>query len=237
MKENHKHTTTLTWQTLNDELTSCRACPRLVAWREQVAREKRRAYQDWDYWGRPVPGFGDPQARLLIVGLAPGAHGSNRTGRMFTGDSSGDTLYRALHRTGFASHPVARHRNDGLTLTDAFITAVARCAPPGNHPTAQELANCQPFLARELDLMPQVEVIVALGQIAFEGCLRLFREDGHPLPRLKFGHRLHYPLRATAPDLPHLIACYHPSRQNTQTGRLTQAMIDEVFELARSLFR
>jgi uracil-DNA glycosylase family 4 len=237
LADNLKQTAGLTWQTLNDELINCRACPRLAAWREQVAREKRRAYQDWDYWGRPVPGFGDPQARLLVVGLAPGAHGSNRTGRMFTGDSSGDTLYSALHRTGFASQPSARRHDDGLILTDAFITAVARCAPPGNHPTAQELANCQPFLARELALMPQVQVIVALGQIAFEGCLRLFRQAGHPLPRLKFGHGLHYPLQTTALGLPHLITCYHPSRQNTQTGRLTQEMIDQVFELARSLFR
>jgi uracil-DNA glycosylase family 4 len=218
------------WQTLNTEVTACRACPRLVAWREQVAREKRRAYRDWDYWGRPVPGFGDPAGRLLIVGLAPGAHGANRTGRMFTGDGSGDTLYGSLHRTGFANQPTSRRRDDGLALTDAFITAVARCVPPGNRPTAKELAACRPFLAREWALMPQVRVIVALGQMAFDGCLRLLRDHGHNLPRLKFGHGLHYPL-----DSIHLIASYHPSRQNTQTGRLTPSMLDQVFSLARSL--
>jgi uracil-DNA glycosylase family 4 len=223
------------WQQLNREVVSCRACPRLVGWREQVAREKRRAYQDWDYWGRPVPGFGDPAARLLVVGLAPGAHGSNRTGRMFTGDSSGDTLYTALHRAGFASQPASRHPDDGLTLSDAFITAVGRCAPPGNRPTAAELNNCRPFLARELSLMPQLQVVVALGQIAFEGCLRLLRESGYSLPRLKFGHALDYPLEPPGEVGPkHLLTAYHPSRQNTQTGRLNQAMLDEVFITARS---
>lgn len=218
------------WQRLNQKIIECRACPRLVAWREQVARQKRRAYRDWDYWGRPVPGFGDPGARLLIVGLAPGAHGANRVGRMFSGDSSGSTLYGSLFRTGFANQPSAKHLEDGLELSDAFITAVARCVPPGNRPTAEELNACRPYLAREWALMPQVRVIVALGQIAFEGCLRLLREQGHNLPRLKFGHGLHYPLESA-----HLIASYHPSRQNTQTGRLTLDMLDEVFELARSL--
>jgi uracil-DNA glycosylase len=234
----------------------------LVAWREQVAHEKRRAYRDWEYWGRPVPGFGDPAARLLVVGLAPGAHGSNRTGRMFTGDSSGDTLYTALHRAGFASQPISRHRDDGLTLTDAFITAVGRCAPPDNRPTPAELAACRPFLEREFTLMPQLQVIVALGQIAFEGCLRLLREHGYqleqeseaeeaqsappdlqpPVPRggyalsrlPKFGHGRHYVFTGPA-GRRHLLTSYHPSRQNTQTGRLTQAMVDEVFGLARSL--
>lgn len=244
------------WQILNTDIITCRACPRLVAWREQVARDKRRAYQAWDYWGKPVPGFGDPAARLLVVGLAPGAHGSNRTGRMFTGDSSGDTLYTALHRSGFASQPTSRHREDGLTLTDAFISAVGRCAPPGNRPTSEELAACRPFLVREFGLMPQVEVIVALGQIAFEGCLRLLREHGYQLeakaeskaktetspiqsksPRLpKFGHGLNYRFTNSSPaDRKYLVTSYHPSRQNTQTGRLNQQMLDEVFELARSL--
>jgi len=218
------------WQTLHQDVINCRACPRLVAWREQVAREKRRAYRDWDYWGRPVPGFGDPAARLLIVGLAPGAHGANRTGRMFTGDGSGDTLYGSLHRTGFANQPSAKHREDGLALTDSFITAVARCVPPGNRPMAEELTTCRPFLAREWALLSRLQVVVALGQIAFEGCLRLLREQGFDLPRLKFGHGAHYPL-----DTVHLIASYHPSRQNTQTGRLTLAMLDDVFKLARSL--
>jgi uracil-DNA glycosylase family 4 len=224
------------WPALNAEIAACRACPRLVAWREQVAREKRRAYRDWEYWGRPVPGFGDPAGRLLIVGLAPGAHGANRTGRMFTGDGSGDTLYTALHETGFANQPISRHRDDGLTLTDAFVTAVARCAPPGNRPTPEELNTCRAFLVREWLLMPQVRVIVALGQIAFEGCLRLLRDLGYDVPRLKFGHGQHYQLDASALAGPkHLLASYHPSRQNTQTGRLTPAMLNDVFTLARSL--
>lgn len=224
------------WQTLTTDNVSCRACPRLVAWREQVAREKRRAYRDWDYWGRPVPGFGDPKARLLVVGLAPGAHGANRTGRMFTGDGSGDTLYTALHRAGFANQPTSRHRDDGLVLTDAFITAVARCAPPGNRPTAEELDNCRPFMAREWQLMPQIRVVVALGQIAFKGCLRLMQDFGYELPRLKFGHARHYKLPVPPSSVSrHLLASYHPSRQNTQTGRLTQAMLNDVFILARSL--
>lgn len=225
------------WQTLHEELVNCRACPRLVQWREEVAREKRRAYRAWDYWGRPVPGFGDPKARLLVVGLAPGAHGANRTGRMFTGDGSGDTLYSALHRAGFASQPTSRHIDDGLTLADAFITAVARCAPPDNRPTPAELANCQPFMQREFSLIPQIQVIVALGQIAFEGCLRLLRGAGYEIPRLKFGHCLHYPLDQPPLAPLHLIGCYHPSRQNTQTGRLTPEMMDQVFQLARLLLK
>jgi uracil-DNA glycosylase family 4 len=225
-----------TWEALLDDVTGCRACPRLVAWREQVALEKRRAYRDWEYWGRPVPGFGDPAARLLIVGLAPGAHGANRTGRMFTGNGSGNTLYAALYRAGFANQPTARDRADGLVLTDAFVTAVGRCAPPGNRPTPQELAACRPFLARELALMPQVRVILALGQIAFDGCLYLLRELGYDLPRFKFAHGRHYALHPpSAPGPRHLMAAYHPSRQNTQTGRLTDAMLDEVFATARSL--
>jgi len=224
-----------TWEALTGDVIACRACPRLVAWREQVAREKRRAYRDWDYWGRPVPGFGDQAARLLIVGLAPGAHGSNRTGRMFTGDSSGETLYAALYRAGFASQPTAQHRDDGLRLTDAFITAIARCVPPGNRPTAEEIATCRPFLAREWTLMPQTRVILALGQMAFDGCLRLLREVGYDdVPRLKFGHGLSYSISSPTGSR-HLVASYHPSRQNTQTGRLTPAMLDEVFALARSL--
>ncbi len=248
------------WQKLETEIITCRACPRLVTWREQIAHEKRRAYREWDYWGRPVPGFGDPAARLLVIGLAPGAHGSNRTGRMFTGDSSGDTLYTALHRAGFASQPISRYRGDGLTLTDAFITAVARCAPPGNRPTPEEIATCRPFLRRELTLMSQVQVIVALGQIAFNNCLRLLRDYGYqpteaeakaegketqfapsrppsPVPRPpQFGHGRRYSFVNTpSASHKHLIASYHPSRQNTQTGRLTQAMLDEVFVLAKSL--
>ncbi len=224
------------WTQLNKELINCRACPRLVEWREQVAREKRRAYRDWDYWGKPVPGFGDPTARLWLVGLAPGAHGSNRTGQMFTGDSSGDTLFAALHRAGFANRPTARARGDGLTLFDAFITAVGRCAPPGNKPTAAELKNCRPFLEREWALMPQVEVLLAFGKIGFDGCVRLLRDTGWEVPRVKFGHGRHYTLNlAGAERALHLLAGYHPSRQNTNTGRLTPQMMDDVFSLARSL--
>ncbi len=226
-----------TWKALTEEVIGCRACPRLVGWREQVAREKRRAYRDCDYWGRPVPGFGDLGARLVIVGLAPGAHGANRTGRVFTGDSSGDTLYAALYRAGFANQPTAQHRDDGLELTDAFITAVVRCVPPGNRPSPEEMAACRPFLAREWALMPDMRVILALGQIAFDGCLRLLREVGQSdLPRAKFSHGAHYSSPSAFPaGLRHLVASYHPSRQNTQTGRLTPAMLDEVFALARSL--
>lgn len=224
------------WKVLTDDITSCCACPRLVAWREQVAQEKRRAYRDWDYWGRPVPGFGDPQARLLIVGLAPGAHGSNRTGRMFTGDSSGDTLYAALWRAGFANQPTARQVGDGLKLTDAFVTAVARCAPPDNRPAVEELTACRSFLAREWALMPQVRVILALGQVAFDGCLRLLHDAGYLLPRLKFSHGFQHTFHSSHSGGPkHLMAAYHPSRQNTQTGRLTPAMLDEVFALVRVL--
>ena len=225
-----------TWQVLSEDIVTCRACPRLTAWREQVAHQKRRAYREWDYWGRPVPGFGDPRARLLIVGLAPGAHGSNRTGRMFTGDSSGDTLYAALYRAGFANQPTAQCANDGLELSDAYITAVARCAPPGNRPSGEELAACRPFLAREWALMPQVRVVLALGQIAFAGCLLLLQDAGYSAPRLKFSHGLHYAFPASHAAGPkHLMTTYHPSRQNTQTGRLTPAMLDEVLGIARSL--
>ena len=224
------------WETLNEEIINCRACPRLVEWREQVAREKRKAYRDWDYWGRPVPGFGDTNARLMLVGLAPGAHGSNRTGQMFTGDSSGDTLFEALYQAGFANKPTARSRDDGLELTDAFITAMGRCAPPQNKPTAQEINNCRPFFEREWDQMPQIEVLMALGQIGFNGCVRLLRDKGFDVPKLKFGHGVHYPLTDGSRTV-HLTACYHPSRQNTQTGRLTQQMLNDVFVMARSLLQ
>jgi uracil-DNA glycosylase family 4 len=224
------------WQALNQAVETCRACPRLVAWREQVAREKRRAYQDWSYWGRPVPSFGDRQARLLIVGLAPGAHGSNRTGRIFTGDSSGDTLYAALYETGFANQATSRRQGDGLKLTDALISAVARCVPPGNRPSPAELAACRPFLEQEWRLLTRLQVIVALGQLAFDGCLRLLRDLDYALPRLKFAHGRHYPLQPPAGAGPHhLLATYHPSRQNTQTGRLTPAMLRAVFAQARAL--
>ncbi|NOX61164.1 MAG: uracil-DNA glycosylase [Chloroflexi bacterium] len=215
---------------LNEAIVSCRRCPRLVAWREQVAREKRRAYRDDEYWGRPVVGFGDRNARLFILGLAPAAHGANRTGRMFTGDSSGNTLMAALHRAGFASLPTSRRPDDGLELKDAFITALARCAPPANRPTAAEFANCRPFWTSELALMPNVRVVWALGQLAFDHYQRWMREQGVETPRVKFGHgaMVEYPN-----PHPILIASYHPSRQNTQTGRLTPVMLDDILKQVR----
>ena len=220
------------WEALEQEVIACRACSRLVVWREEVARVKRRAYRDWDYWGKPVPGFGDRNARLLIVGLAPGAHGSNRTGRMFTGDSSGETLFGALHRAGFANQPTWERADDGLALTDVYITAVGRCAPPKNRLTQEELLNCRPFLERELALLTRLEVVVALGRVAFDELLRLWGEQGHAVPRLDFAHGARYEL---GPALPTLLVSYHPSRQNTQTGRLTLPMFDAVFEEARAL--
>ncbi len=212
---------------LNSEIIACRKCPRLVEWREAVARAKRKAYQDWDYWGRPVPGFGDPEARILVVGLAPGAHGSNRTGRQFTGDASGSFLFPALFRAGFASQPESTSRDDGLTLTGLYLTASGRCAPPGNKPTTGELDNCQPFLERELDIL-RPKVIVALGRIAFDRVLRIFKM---PNLRNKFAHGAVFKL-----DAGHwLLASYHPSQQNTQTGRLTVEMFDKIWQKAREL--
>lgn len=220
------------WKTLNADVVACRCCSRLVAWRETVAREKRRAYLEWDYWGKPVPGFGDRDARLVIIGLAPAAHGANRTGRMFTGDSSGRTLLAAMHRAGFSNLPSSMHDDDGLVLQDAYLTAVARCAPPGNRPTAGELANCRPFLKRELQLLDHTRVVLALGRIAFDGYQRMLREDGGISSRLIFEHGASFSFDST---LPALIACYHPSRQNTQTGRLTDKMLDQVFARVRYL--
>jgi uracil-DNA glycosylase len=202
----------------------------------QVAQLKRRAYRDWQYWGRPVPSFGDPQARVLIVGLAPGAHGSNRTGRMFTGDRSGDILYRVLHRTGFASQPTSVSRDDGLTLHDLYITAAAHCAPPDNKPTPEELRNCRPYLERELDLLTNVKVVVALGKIGFDVYLDVLRSRGVIASRsaFVFGHDLEY---AIAPGQPRLVSSYHPSQQNTSTGKLTEPMLTAVFRRARRLAR
>ena len=207
-------------------VVACDKCPRLRAWCEQVAREKRRAYLAWDYWGKPVPGFGDPEARLLVLGLAPGAHGSNRTGRMFTGDSSGDFLYRALHAAGFASQPESLHRGDGLTLKDCWITAAARCAPPDNKPERGEVLACRPYLEREFALLKRVRVVVALGHLAFNTYLELTEQRKSAF---EFAHGREYKLRHT------LIASYHPSRQNTQTGRLTAAMLQDVFDRAQRL--
>ncbi|GAP14361.1 uracil-DNA glycosylase [Longilinea arvoryzae] len=218
------------WEALNHEIIACRKCPRLVAWREEVARVKRRAYQDWEYWGKPVPAFGDRNARLLIVGLAPGAHGSNRTGRMFTGDASGDFLFAALHRAGFASQPKAVSRDDPLSLKDVLITATCRCVPPDNKPTQSEMDNCRPFLQAEVDLLPDLQGIVALGQIGFRTALSVYRQRGFDLPALKFGHGVFHEL---GNGLPWLVASYHPSQQNTQTGRLTPAMFDGIWQMAR----
>jgi uracil-DNA glycosylase family 4 len=217
---------------INQRIIACQRCPRLVAYLEEVGRTKKRAYRDWEYWSRPVPGFGDPQARLLILGLAPGAHGSNRTGRVFTGDDSGTFLYRALYKAGFANQPTGLLPNDKLKLNDVYVTAVCRCAPPDNKPTGSELENCQPFLADELACLSTIQGIVLLGKIAMDGLAALYRRQGYVLPKMEFGHGLvHYPGK----DLPWWITSYHPSRQNTNTGRLTEAMFDSVWSLARSM--
>lgn len=216
---------------LNKELLGCRRCSRLVDWREKVAREKRRAYRGWEYWGKPVPGFGDPKARVFVVGLAPGAHGSNRTGRQFTGDASGDFLYPALYRAGFASQPRSISRNDGLTLSDLYTAPICRCAPPDNRPTLEEMRNCQPYLEQEIQLI-QPKVIVALGRIAFDRVLKIFPQE----KSLSFSHGASHYLIIDTKDLEHwILASYHPSRQNTQTGRLTKAMFDEIWDKVRSL--
>ena len=217
------------------EVIACRRCPRLVSWRERVAREKRRAYRECEYWGRGVPGFGDPKARVLILGLAPGAHGSNRTGRMFTGDSSGNFLYPVLHRTGFASQPNGTHRGDGLVLSDAWITAAARCAPPKNKPSPREIATCAPYLDREIACLTRVRVVVALGRIGFDAYLShlvrlgvIERKSGYA-----FGHGAEHAI----PDGRTLLASYHPSNQNTNTGKLTERMFIAIFERAGVLAR
>jgi uracil-DNA glycosylase len=211
----------------------CRLCPRLVACRERVAREKVARFRSWRYWGRPVPGFGDSAARLLVVGLAPAAHGGNRTGRIFTGDESGNWLYAALHRAGFANQPTSRERNDGLRLRGAFVTAVVRCAPPANRPTPREIATCRRYLLGELGLLPRVQVIVALGKVAHDGFLAAERARGYPLPRPapKFAHGAEHRL----PSGLTLLCSYHPSQQNTFTGKLTRPMLDAVFARARAL--
>jgi uracil-DNA glycosylase len=211
---------------LEGEIVECRRCPRLVAWREQVAAEKRAAFRDWDYWGRPVPGFGDPNARVVLLGLAPAAHGANRTGRMFTGDRSGDFLYAALHDTGFANQPTAVSRDDGLRLTDCFITAAVRCAPPANKPLPSERDNCLPYAAEELELL-EPAVIVCLGLFAWDAACRLLGVR----PRPRFGHAVEFAVE----DGPLLLGCYHPSQQNTFTGKLTEPMTDAVFARAREL--
>lgn len=217
---------------LQQQVIECTRCPRLVAYRARVAAEKRRAYRDQEYWGRPVPSFGDPAARLLILGLAPGAHGANRTGRMFTGDRSGDFLFRALHSAGFASHPQSISRADGLRLTDAYITASIRCAPPGNKPLPEEIRHCRPYLERELELLRDVQVVVALGRLAFDDYLTILRKQGLIASRSAFVFA-HGAEHVTGPGLPLLISSYHPSQQNTSTGRLTLEMLEQIFQLAR----
>lgn len=217
---------------LRAEITSCRRCPRLVEWREQVAREKRAAFRDQEYWGRPVPGFGDPQARLAIVGLAPAAHGANRTGRIFTGDRSGDWLYGSLWRTGYANQPESVSLDDGLELHDAYITCPVRCAPPANKPTPTERDTCRPFLVRELELLAQVRVVVALGAFGFAEAARAMAFPWFPAAgRPTFGHGSEH----VAPDGRVLLGCFHVSQQNTFTGRLTEDMLDAVFTRAREL--
>jgi uracil-DNA glycosylase len=219
---------------LQEEVIACRRCPRLVDYIAEIGRVKRRAYREWDYWAKPVPSFGDPDARLLILGLAPGAHGSNRTGRPFTGDGSGQTLYRVLHRAGFASRPESRSRDDDLRLMDAYITAVVRCAPPGNKPTTLELRTCRPYAERELALLSKVRVVVALGKVAFDVYLSILRDQGVIRSRAPFvfGHDRVYRI---APETPVLISSYHPSQQNTSTGKLTEKMLLDVFRRAKKM--
>ena len=217
------------FERLSGEIVLCRKCPRLVGWREQVACEKRAAYRDWEYWGRPLPGFGDPRAELVVVGLAPAAHGGNRTGRVFTGDRAGDWLYRALYRAGYANQPNSDQRDDGLRLKGAYVTAAVRCAPPGNKPTTEERDACLPYLERELALLRQARVIVPLGGFAYQAVSRL--TDLRPRPR--FGHGV----EARLSDGRIVLCSYHPSQQNTFTGRLTEEMLDAVFRRARGLAR
>jgi uracil-DNA glycosylase len=218
---------------LNSEIIACERCPRLRQHSAEVAQLKRRAYRDQTYWGLPVPSFGDPAARVLILGLAPGAHGSNRTGRMFTGDRSGDILYKVLHKTGFASYPVSVSRDDGLKLHNLYITAAAHCAPPGNKPTPDELRNCRPYFERELELLPNLKVIVALGKIAFDVYLDTLKSRGIIASRAPFvfGHDVQY---RTGAGQPVLIGSYHPSQQNTSTGKLNEKMLTDVFRRARN---
>jgi uracil-DNA glycosylase family 4 len=217
---------------LEADLIECRRCPRLVAWREEVAATKRAAFADEGYWGRPVPGFGDPLARLLVLGLAPAAHGANRTGRMFTGDRSGEWLFRAMHRAGFASQPQATSRDDGLTLSDAFVTAPVRCAPPDNKPLPVERDLCRSWLDAELEILERIQMVICLGAYSYVQALGAFsrRGSGVPRPRVDFGHGRMVELTGG----PTIMMSYHPSQQNTFTGRLTEAMLDAVFSDARS---
>ncbi|MGH9777117.1 MAG: uracil-DNA glycosylase [Candidatus Acidiferrales bacterium] len=226
---------------LNQRIIACRKCARLVRWRERVAREKRRAFRDWEYWGRPAPGFGDPGAELLVLGLAPAAHGTNRTGRMFTGDRSGDFLYARLYEAGFASQPTSVSRDDGLRLRDCYITAALRCAPPGNKPTPEEQANCRPYLEEEFRILRRVRAVLALGQIAHRAFLSPLKDAGRieSFAEYPFGHGASYevPHLASARDTVRLFDSYHPSQQNTQTGRLTAEMFRRVLKEIRKYLR
>jgi len=219
-------------ESLNQTIIQCRKCPRLVEYREMVARKKKKAYMDWVYWGRPVPAFGDIGGRVLAVGLAPGPHGSNRTGRMFTGDASGVFLFAALHRAGFANQAECYSRDDGLVVHDMLISAVCRCAPPENKPNAVEIANCRPYLEREIGLMKNLQGFVALGRIAFDNILKVYRRWEVDVPRFEFRHGSVYQIGEAGPWL---IASYHPSQQNTQTRRLTVNMFDEIWKQVRSM--
>jgi uracil-DNA glycosylase len=222
------------WQKLEKEIIECRLCPRLVQWREEIARIKRKAYREQEYWGKPVPGFGDHYARVLIVGLAPGAHGSNRTGRMFTGDASGVLLYSSLYRNRFANQSISMHSDDGLSLNDLFISALCRCAPPSNKPTPQEIFNCRPFLKMEIELLNGLQGFVALGHLAFDNILKIYKEKYLVSlgKEIKFSHGALYEFENT---LPWLLTSYHPSQQNTQTGKLTTAMFDTIWATVRKL--
>ena len=222
-----------TLSVLNNEIIHCTKCPRLVEYREQIGREKRRAYREHDYWARPVPGFGDPKARVLILGLAPGAHGSNRTGRPFTGDRSGEFMYPILYRVGFASQPNATDRKDGLKLIGCYITAAVRCAPPDNKPLPSELANCAPYLDRELAILKDVKIVVALGKIAFDAYLNYVKRNSVISSRAGyvFGHGAAYAM----PNGMTLLASYHPSNQNTATGKLTATMFEGIFREAKKI--
>jgi uracil-DNA glycosylase family 4 len=217
-------------QELQASMISCRLCPRLVKWREQIAQEKVARFSSWDYWGKPVPSWGEEQARLLIVGLAPAAHGGNRTGRIFTGDRSGDWLYRTLYKAGFASQPFSTQRDDGLQLIDCYITAVLHCAPPLNKPLPEEIAQCRPFLLREKELLKNVRVVAAMGKIAFDSAWNLFRPE-NKTKRPVFSHGVEVSLSSSLT----LLGSFHPSQQNTFTGRLTEGMLDRVFQRAREM--
>ena len=219
---------------LNAEIVVCRKCPRLVDWRERVARERRAAFAEWDYWGRPVPGFGDPDARILIVGLAPAAHGGNRTGRIFTGDRSGDFLFEALYRCGLSNQATSTDREDGLRLSGTYVAAVNRCCPPGNRPSTDERENCLPYLVREIGLLSRLQVLLPLGSFAWDGALLALSRLGHPVPRPrpKFGHGAE---ASVGPFT--LVGSFHPSQQNTFTGKLTSSMLQDVVRRAIELSR